>query len=294
MNKPMSKIIFLISFYFVIGFFNAFGQTYPADVYYDGGSRRSTGEIETRKKLYDAGRANDRIAQMRADRSFNNSSNSSRLKLSKEDREIITPSDTDKNKYRQILDLPKTRMIKLLDSQCFRIVENDKPVELSKECKTAIPGFGAFYSFRAEQHSYRAYSDIQFFKDWFISSGLLTQGIIVSLGETDFEKVSLSSNGVKFLTEFIPAETAVEADKQKSTIENGIEKGKFYYNRAVEVKENGVYAMRSVAYRSKIKMGDDKRKDVIIVFKVIRKSPDGNITLIWRELQNKEAPEIKG
>ncbi len=37
----------------------------------------------------------------------------------------------------------------------------------------------------------------------------------------------------------------------------------------------------------------DKRADVIIVFRIVRKAEDGTLTIVWKELDRKEAPKIK-
>ena len=36
----------------------------------------------------------------------------------------------------------------------------------------------------------------------------------------------------------------------------------------------------------------DKRKDLILAFRVIRKTPNGSVTILWKELQQNKAPEI--
>jgi hypothetical protein len=37
---------------------------------------------------------------------------------------------------------------------------------------------------------------------------------------------------------------------------------------------------------------DDKRVDLTISFRIIRKDADGSITLIWKELATKDVPEL--
>jgi len=214
--------------------------------------------------------------------------NLSFFKLSRDDKQLIAPSDADKREHTKVLRLPDSGIVKLLDISCQKV----GAVKLDDACNNSIPGFGSYYSFRNERHLFPLMSDIQLFKGWFVSAGFLTQGIIVSLGETDFEKISLASTGVNFLSQFLPADTADGADKQRRLIEEGIVKDGFKYNRAIPVKENSIYAMRSIAYRSKAKTLD-KRDDTIVVFKVIRKDSKGNVTLIWRKLKSITAPEIK-
>lgn len=212
------------------------------------------------------------------------------FKLSNEAEQFIAPSDEEKAKYKDFLRLSDTEIVKIFNPQCHQIGD----VELGENCKFGIPGFGNYYSFRHRQHFFPALTDVQLYKNWFVLTGFLTQGIIVSLGEIDLEKISLQSDGVKFLTDFTPAENPQEADKQAANIENGIENGKYVHNRAAKVEENTAYAMRTIAYRSNIKTSSiDKREDTIVIFKVINQDEDGNVTIIWRKLLSKKAPKLK-
>jgi hypothetical protein len=36
----------------------------------------------------------------------------------------------------------------------------------------------------------------------------------------------------------------------------------------------------------------DKRADITVVFRIVRKEPRGDITVIWRELERKNSPKI--
>ncbi|HEX8264396.1 MAG TPA: hypothetical protein VF596_03155 [Pyrinomonadaceae bacterium] len=214
--------------------------------------------------------------------------NLSFFKLSNEDKQLTAPSEEDKKKIADFSRLSNVEIVKLLNISCLKAGQ----VKLDNACKNSIPGFGSYYSFRDRRYLYPSMSDLQLSKDWFVTAGFLTQGIIVSLGEVDFENISLISPGVNFLNQFTPAESPDEADKQRKQIEDGIKKDEFSYNRIAQVKVNNVYAMRSIAYRSKAKTLD-KREDTILVFKVISRDIEGNVTLIWRKLKSKTAPKIK-
>ncbi len=45
------------------------------------------------------------------------------------------------------------------------------------------------------------------------------------------------------------------------------------------------YALRSTSYH---------RKDVLVVFRAIRKDEDGIITIVWKRLRTGAPPELKG
>ncbi len=215
--------------------------------------------------------------------------NLSVFRLSKKDLQLIAPHETDKSQYADFLRLPDTEITKILNVSCFGVGD----IELSAGCKSGIPGYGKFYSFNHKRHLPSKLSNIQLVKDWFAATGFLTQGLIVSLGEIDIRDVSLHSQGVRFLSAFVPAETSTGAEKQAEKIKIGIEAENYIYKQAEKIKENNVYAMRSISYRSKIKTASfDKRTDIIVVFKVIRIEKDGSVVLIWRKLQSKDAPKI--
>ncbi len=91
----------------------------------------------------------------------------------------------------------------------------------------------------------------------------------------------------------------------------GTESDGYIYSRSVEAKVGEVYLMRVIAYSVQKKVLDtvlnnaedktklkfqmidrDERKDVIIAFRIIKKEADGNLTIIWKEMEKKPSPEI--
>jgi hypothetical protein len=69
------------------------------------------------------------------------------------------------------------------------------------------------------------------------------------------------------------------------------------------VADNTTYALRSIAYQGTImrsiqtltynELDVDKRRDVIVVFRVVKRDADGSVTILWKELSNKNAPKLK-
>lgn len=165
----------------------------------------------------------------------------------------------------------------------------------------SIPN-SAFYSFREREHTNEFLSDVRVKNDFFVSDGILSQGILVSLGDASLENLSLGSEGMRFLIEFAPETDSKEALKQTNQIVKGVHAGKFVYKKFLPITENTTYAMRIIAYRGKVwrvfrgnlynVLAGDERADLILGFRVIRKFGDGSVTLLWKELQRKEAPKI--
>ena len=106
-----------------------------------------------------------------------------------------------------------------------------------------------------------------------------------------------------YLVQFQPiidVGAALEADEK---LRKGIWKDGHLYARAAKVRLDHTYALRSIAYRGKVmravkgaaynELDFDKRRDIIIGFRVVALEADGSITIVWTELQNNESPKLK-
>ncbi len=51
--------------------------------------------------------------------------------------------------------------------------------------------------------------------------------------------------------------------------------------------------MRSVSGIEYNEMNFDKRNDITVVFRVVEKDPNGDLTILWKEITRKTSPEIK-
>ena len=93
------------------------------------------------------------------------------------------------------------------------------------------------------------------------------------------------------------------APATQNLVSKGIISDGFLYRRGLYVAENATFALRSVAYSGKYyravknltynEFDYDKRKDVIIVFRIVERDEAGNVTILWKQLQEKDAPEVK-
>lgn len=221
-------------------------------------------------------------------------------KISKEQAKILIPESADLTKFEAFLKTPKTGLIKLFpDLGC----EAKYVVNATENCRNMIPR-SSYYSFRKAAYSSQDLSDIYFKDDFFMSSGTLAQGIIVALGDVEVEGVSITSDGLKFLSEYVPAQETKEFTEKFQTLTKGVKDGNYLYASASPVTENTTYAIRVIAYKGSIwipaeenshydLLEGDKRVDLIAVFRVVRKDKDGILTLLWKELQRKDAPKIK-
>ncbi len=220
-------------------------------------------------------------------------------------KETLSPHPDDSTKYKTFLKQSNTGLFRLFpdfDCQPKKLI-----VRVDGDCANQIPGTWS-YSFRQKNYSNDTFFDIRLKDENLIAGSFLSQGILAQLGDIPLEDVSLESSGIKFLVDFRPETQNIEIKKQFLQISKGIESDGYEYRKTIKASENMTYAMRVIAYRSENKpmpsggldaeniklwaLSFDKRKDLILTFRIIRKEADGNITILWKELARKDAPKI--
>ncbi|MCA1625177.1 MAG: hypothetical protein LC768_13220 [Acidobacteria bacterium] len=222
-----------------------------------------------------------------------------KTKRTREQNKRLSPDAGDLSKFALFLRQPKTGLVKLFsDLGCE---DNANVIYASEECLRWIPN-SAFYSFREREHTNEYLSDLRVEKGNFISDGILSQGILVSLSDASLDNLTLNSNGMKFLVDFAPEANSKEALRQTQQLTKGVKSNGFVYKKSLPVVENTTYAMRVVAYRGKFfrffrgfnfnVLDGDERADLIVAFQVVGKPDNGSVTLLWKELQRKEAPKV--
>lgn len=223
-----------------------------------------------------------------------------RTKPTKEQKRRLLPNPLDLKKYEQFLEQPKTGIFRLMpDIGC---TENVNVIKVDAACLNFIPE-SSYYSFREKEHTIELLADIRLNNGFLISDGVLSQGILVYLGEIDLEKITPASEGVGFISRFSPNSQWGEAQKQYIQMARGIKVGKYEYKKALPMIENATYILRVIAYRGSIfrvfrgyrfdLLDGDKRIDLTMAFRVIRKEQDGGVTLLWKEIERKDAPRME-
>jgi hypothetical protein len=222
-------------------------------------------------------------------------------KPSREELEAVEPGAELFDKYADFLRQENTGLTKLIeDTGC---AENTKVVVASSDClKYTMPGAGSSFSFRAQTYRLSRLADITFTNNSFQASGVFIHGIFVNIGDIPLEKVTLQTEGLKYLTDFAPEtdyEKSREIDRQ---LIKGVKSEGFLYRRGLFIVEETTFVLRSIAYDGKYmrsasgvtynELDFDKRKDVIVAFRIVEKDSDGNVTILWKELQQKDAPKL--
>lgn len=222
-------------------------------------------------------------------------------KSDKKEREIIAPNSEDVSKFTQFLKEKNTGLTKLIaDKGCDK--EIGVVVSTPHCLEYSMPGGGSSYSFRYDDYRIKYLGDLQFTGNVFQSVGVLTHGIFVNIGDVPLEDVSLKTEGIDFLSNISPAENFAEAKDLIDKLEKGIEDGELVYKNNLPVEENTTYILRSIAYRgdsirtlegiSYDELEFDKRKDVIVAFRIVRAEPNESVTILWKELASNKSPKI--
>lgn len=223
-----------------------------------------------------------------------------RKKPTKEQKRRLQPSPEDAQAYASFLQQPNTGIFRLLpDSGCET---NSLVIKATEDCLNAVPE-SSFYSFREEEHTQNILADIRLKGNYLISDGILSQGILVALGDFPLESVTLQHEGLKFLNDYSPPTSTKEIQKQFLQINNGVRSGGYEYRKIIPAQSDTTYGLRVVAYKGRILrsfrgfnfdlLAGDKRVDLTLAFRIVRRDKSGAVTLIWKELTRKEAPKIK-
>lgn len=195
------------------------------------------------------------------------------------------------------------------DSGIFTIVEdrgcnsNPKVVSGSVDCsRYSMPGAGSGYSFRFGDYRMLHIADIVFKKGKLEALGVLNHGIMVDLGDVPLDSVTDKTEGVDYLTDIKPSRNFQEAAELADKLTKGINKKDRVYASILPLKEGSTYVIRSIAYDGEVlrniggivynELEMDKRRDVLIAFRVIRVA-DGRATIVWKKLDDDKPPKLK-
>lgn len=221
-------------------------------------------------------------------------------KLTREQQARLAPREEEMERHRAFLQIPSTGIFRLRpDTGCFR---NPAVLRADEKCAVAIPG-SSHYSFRRKRYMPEALSDIRLNNGFLVSDGALAQSIMVNLGDIPVEKVGFETPGVGFIRAYSPSDDIETLQRDFVRFFNGVKNGEFDYRVALPAEVDSTYVLRVVALRGSIYrqargfrydvLADDRRVDVLIVFRVVHRDDDGTLTLIFREIERKKSPRIR-
>ena len=223
---------------------------------------------------------------------------------------LRAPDPADLATYKDFLAQPDTGIVRLLPGyNC----ESKYIVRVDGNCANSLPG-ASFHRFRQDSIS----GDMVFLDGDLIAEGFFSNSIMTGLGNIPLDQVTIETRGMKFLTDFKPDTDLGIVKTQYLQILKGLQIDEFIYANRLLAIPDMTYALRIIAYRNGnnvtkrlnrylllgvtpppesqdmmfMALKNDTRIDLTVGFRVIRRDSDGSITLIWKELGRKEAPEI--
>ncbi|MBV9240681.1 MAG: hypothetical protein JO314_01630 [Acidobacteria bacterium] len=202
----------------------------------------------------------------------------------------LATSREDRERFANLLKLPGAGIIKLLKNSC----ENATSAYVTSAdpaCNEVVGGGGQI-SFRTRGYSIAPLADLKIREGYFIAGGQYTQGAMVDLGEMAVDKVTAAVPGVDLIAQYEPPTTLSQVRQETAALNEGRQWKGLVIGATAPISPGHTYALRSMAYKVDALKADDKRADILVVFNVIRLDDNGDVTLVWRELQRKDAPHI--
>ncbi|MDX6709287.1 MAG: hypothetical protein QOH96_303 [Blastocatellia bacterium] len=220
--------------------------------------------------------------------------------LTKKDREAIAINPEDTKQFLGLLQQGHTGIVRLQSANVCN--PTDKVIQAASGCPDNIAGKATSYSFRTDEYKTGLLADIEYLNNNLAAPGFYTTGIFSNLGDVDINSLGLASNGVRQLAAFVPANAIAELLSQERQMTTGMRIDNYLYRREVALKVNSTYVLRTIAYKGRmlgivngrsVNLLDlDTRKDLTLVFRVVREHPDGSVTLVWKQLDVKPSPKI--
>jgi hypothetical protein len=193
----------------------------------------------------------------------------------------LYPSATEKATFAAMLRESGTGMTRLLP---FCDVD-PRVVDVRGSCADGlprIPGRGAFYSFKSEDHEAKAYSDLMLNDNEFrVGFADRAVGTMTTLGDVPLEDLTLQSSAVAPLLLLAPAKTLDEMVRIYEQSRTVLASAHHAYGTAAPAQLNTTYVLRSTAYNP----NGRKPTDVIVAFRVTRQDADGSVTILWKQLR---------
>jgi hypothetical protein len=216
----------------------------------------------------------------------------------------VSPSDV--ATYSSFLSQERTGIFKLFpDIGCT----SSTVVRLAQECEQSVP-LSSSFTFRTVGYGDEIYHDIFFKVDRIISNAFFSQGIFTIVGDEPIENIALAHPSLRFLNSFRPDTDPQSASEHAEQLREGILSDGYRYTDTISPKENVTYVIRLIAYRLEnalkplspdstrnemlfLSLSVDKRIDVTVAFRVLGRDEYGGLTIVWKELERREAPKIK-
>ena len=222
--------------------------------------------------------------------------------LDAKEESLLAPDPIDVEKFGRLTGKDGWGLTKLMFGQDCD--QGSEVVKSSPHCiKYKMPGAGSSFSFRTKSYRVKRLADLSFSRDGFETIGVLKHGILVNIGNNSIDSLTLKHDKLKTIVGFQPVTDFDLAVNLVSQLRDGINGGNFVYGSVLPVQPEATYVLRSIAYRGSNahtveeitydELEFDKRRDVVIAFRVVRVVPNESLTIIWRLLSDKKSPKLK-
>lgn len=182
--------------------------------------------------------------------------------------------------------------------------KNTRVINASEDCiKLSMPGAANSYSFRTRNYRIKRLADITLDGEYISLTGVFMNGAISEVPNTEIQDIDLQEAAIQALAAMPPAAKYEQIEDLQAQIENGIESSGLRISNRATVRLGATYVFRGIAYRGRVtraaagiaynELDFDKRRDIIVAFKITEISDDRSVTIVYRILRESEAPKIK-
>ena len=218
------------------------------------------------------------------------------------ERHLLAAEAEDISKYKDLLSQPDTGITKLIRD--FGCDEYSSVTPNQQIClEFSMPGGGSAFSFRQADYQLWKLSDLLYDGRSFVAFGQMSLGFMVDLGDVPLQSVHADSKELNYMTTFQPMTDLAAVTKQNSDLVDGVKQDGRIFKKFLPTAVNHTYVLRSIAYRGKVpskhfeikynELDFDKRKDILVAFRVVRSDFNGTVTIAWKMLQTIPSPELR-
>ena len=182
-------------------------------------------------------------------------------------------------------------------------------VSIAAECAKFVP-LSSSFTFRTNNYSDAVYHDIHYENERIVSNSFFSQGVFVTVGDEPIEAIDLSHPALKYLVSIEPDADPKSAKDHARAYMTGLEADGYKFADHFVPLENATYAMRMMAYRLSNPLKPisdetttaemmlhsltfDKRVDIVVLFRVLRRDENSGLTIVWKQLSRADAGKIK-
>lgn len=182
--------------------------------------------------------------------------------------------------------------------------KNTRVINASENCiKLSMPGAANSYSFRTRSYRIKRLADITLDGEYISLTGVFMNAAISEVPNTEIQDMDLQSSAIRSLAAIPNAAKYEQIEDLQAQIESGFESTGLRISNRATVRLGATYVFRGIAYRGRViraasgiaynELDFDKRRDIIVAFKITEISDDRSVTIVYRILRESEPPKIK-